>query len=88
MASASTAADSEPIQHIVLYHLSTPEACSALIKFMLSLKPRLSKYVLDIKCGTVKPVEPIRNGGSSFTFHFLFDFHFRLLDYLLSCPIL
>lgn len=63
MALASIVTDSEPIQHIVLYHLSTPEACSAFIEFMLSLKPRLSKYVLDIQCGTVKPVEPIRNGG-------------------------
>jgi hypothetical protein len=54
---------SEPIQHIVLYHFTNEEDAAALIKFYDEMRERTKGYVLDIKAGAVKPVEPVRNGG-------------------------
>jgi hypothetical protein len=54
---------SEPIQHIVLYHFTNEEDAAKLIKFYEEMKERTKSYVVDIKCGAVKPVEPVRNGG-------------------------
>lgn len=56
---------SEPIQHVVLYHFTNEEDGAALIKFYDGMKERTKGYVLDIKAGAVKPVEPVRNGGMS-----------------------